>query len=418
MVAAWLRADPAPSWWRFLVMGVGEGHRFGDLTLRELYQGEVWRLVTCNFVHMSVLHLALNLVAFYLLGTLLESWYGTPQFIVIYLVTGAVGNLLSALVRHAIGSSPVVHSAGGSVVVMGLVGLCAMVGWQSQTDRENDMGWQMTKAIGITALLGIAFHRYIDNWGHAGGAIVGFVMGLFHRGFIRQYHRPAAWGMGVAATLVILASGLAQVSADRKEAAARKTLTEYVVRRAFDDANRGLGIVGLLGEHTVDARVVVDTLVGEHVADQGVILGALLSENSPASRLILKTHPTPRCWELFSKGRTGPSYLRALAIAQAALVRTLSDGEQAAFDQSLGTLSTQILTGFSGLLRQKSTHADFDRLTVLAAAAETRELSDEEKDEFKSRLAPLKSLVQKELEARIREQWRQQQAKARARAGR
>jgi hypothetical protein len=243
-------------------------------------------------------------------------------------------------------------------------------------------------------------------------------MGLFQRGFIRQYHRPAAWGMGVAATLVILASGLAQVSADRKEAAARKTLTDYVVRRAFDDANRGLGIVGLLGERTVVARVVVDTLVGEHVADQGVILGALLSENSPASRLILKTHPTPRSWELFSKGRTGPSYLRGLAIAQAALVRTLSDGEQAEFDQSLGTLSTQILTGFSGLLRQKSTHADFDRLTVLASAAETRELSDEEKDEFKSRLVPLKSLVQKELEARIREQWRQQQAKTRARAGR
>jgi membrane associated rhomboid family serine protease len=374
MVSSWLRADAAPTWWRFLIMGV-DGHRFGDLTLRELFQGQVWRVITCSFVHMSVLHLGLNLLAFYLLGTLLESWYGTPQFIFIYVVTGGVGNLLSALFRHAIGSNPNVHSGGGSVVIMGLVGLCAMAGWRSRTERGSDMGWQMTKAIGITALLGIAFHRYIDNWGHAGGAIVGLVAGLFHRVFIRQYHRPAAWGLGVGATFILLASGLAQVSADRREAPARSELRDYVERIAYDDANRSMGIVALLGERLVDPRVVI------HIFQM------------------------PRNRELFLRGRTGPAYQRALAIAEAALVRVLSQEEQAEFDRCLGSLSSQILTAFTGLLRQKSTQADFDRLRSQAVAAETRVLSDEEKDEFKTRLAPVKALVQRELEERIRKQW-------------
>ncbi len=203
MAALWMRDYPSQSLWRLLVLGIGEGHRFGDLTVTELRHGELWRLITCNFVHYSVVHIALNLLAFYLLGTLVESWYGSPQFIMIYAVTGGLGNLVSAIIRVAIGSNPNIHSGGGSVVIMGLIGLCAVVGWRSRTARGSDLGWQMSKALGLTGLLGIALHSYIDNWGHAGGAIVGFFLGFLHRWFLRQYTRPSAWGLGVIFSLVI-----------------------------------------------------------------------------------------------------------------------------------------------------------------------------------------------------------------------
>src|SRR5690606_22586696 len=74
--------------WRVRALGIGEAHRFGDLTLRDLSNGEYWRLATCNFVHYSVLHIGLNLFAFYLLGTLLESWYGSWRLVAIYGATG------------------------------------------------------------------------------------------------------------------------------------------------------------------------------------------------------------------------------------------------------------------------------------------------------------------------------------------
>ena len=388
MTAIWLRADPAPTWWQFLVMGVGEGHRFGDLTVRELSQGQIWRVITCNFVHMSVLHIALNSLAFYLLGTLLESWYGSAQLLLLYVLTGGLGNLLSALFRSMIGANPNIHSAGGSVVIMGLVGLCAMVGWSSRTARGSDMGWQMTKAIALTALLGIAFHRYIDNWGHAGGAIVGFCLGLFHRALLRQYRRPAAWSMGVIAGAIMLAAGLAQVAADRREAPARlegRERIDLLERLRYDTVNRLLRGIALLGERSLDPRAIIQVL------------------QIPENRLFL------------GGGVTGPAYHRALAIAQTALARKLTDEEQAEFDQCLGRLTGQILASWQGLLRQKSTAADFDGLKALAAVAEMRKLTDEENDQFKARLAPLQELVRQELEKRLRRHWHQRRTQPRTR---
>ena len=111
MVASRFTEGPPVTWRQFLLVGIGAGyrfgdldltigHRFGDLTIR-IGPGEIWRLVTCNFVHYSLIHILLNIVAFYLLGTMIESWYGSWQFIFIYLLTGSLGNLLSALGRQA-----------------------------------------------------------------------------------------------------------------------------------------------------------------------------------------------------------------------------------------------------------------------------------------------------------------------------
>ena len=222
MLCLRMREGPAPRWLGVVVMGIGDGHRFGDLTLRDFGHGELWRLITCTFVHYSVLHIVLNLLAFYLLGTLIESWYGASQLVLIYALTGSLGNLISVFIRQSLGSSTLVHSGGGSVVIMGLIGLCAVTGWRSRTETGSDLGWQMTKALGLTALLGVAFPRYIDNWGHAGGVFVGLLLGLFHPWFLRQHSRPRAWAMGVMASFLILGCLLAQARADRREAPQRR----------------------------------------------------------------------------------------------------------------------------------------------------------------------------------------------------
>ncbi len=185
----------------------------------------MWRLVTSTFVHYSVVHIALNLLAFYQLGTLLESWYGTHQFIMIYGLTGGGGNLISIGIRHRNRLEPPVHSGGGSVVIMGLVAL-AIAGLRSRTQMGKWLGWQMVFFMVVTAVLGFVlprfFNLHLDNWGHLGGALVGSALGLAHRRLLRLASRPSAWGPGVVAGFVIAACGAAQLIADRLEAPARQ----------------------------------------------------------------------------------------------------------------------------------------------------------------------------------------------------
>jgi membrane associated rhomboid family serine protease len=227
MIVSGLRHGHDPSLSQVFLIGLGSGHRFGDLTLRELVHGEAWRTLTCTFVHYGFLHIGLNLLGLYQLGTLVESWYGAPLSLAIYVLIGSGGNLLSGLARLARGSSLDVHSGGGSTVLMGLVGLCAVVGWRSKTRVGEYLHRQMVLMLAITALLGVAIlvvtwmlgqmRPIIDNWGHAGGALVGAAIGFAHRPLIRaSKHRGARWA-GAIAALLLVASAAAQVRVDRVE---------------------------------------------------------------------------------------------------------------------------------------------------------------------------------------------------------
>jgi membrane associated rhomboid family serine protease len=385
MVYLRMQENAAPTWWRFLVLGVGDGHRFGDLTLQDLARGQYWRLVTSTFVHYSVIHIVLNLLAFYLLGTLVESWYGTPQFVLIYGLTGGMGNLISALVRTAIGAHPLIHSGGGSVVIMGLIGLCGVVGFRSASEREHGLGWQMSKALGMTGLLGVAFPRYIDNWGHAGGAISGLPLGLLHGWFQRSRGRPSAWGMGMVAGAAIIGCVLAQTAADRREAGARRELAALLDRRAFDAANRATRVVGMLGAHVLDPRTVIEVFR----KDAGIL----------------------------NQGPARGAYQQALSLAVAALSRKLTEEEQAGFDLRLAEVSSQLLVDLAPYFDKGMTREPYLRAKALVLEAQSRVLSDPEKDQLRRCIAPLAGHMRRELAERERAYWRQSRVQPRPRTG-
>jgi rhomboid protease GluP len=246
--------EGAAPWTRWLFSGIDGGHRFGDLTLPEVASGQVWRLITCTFVHYSIIHIGLNLIAMYQLGTLVESWYGSPQFVFLYGLIAGIGNLIAILVRSYRGWSAHIHSGGGSVVILGLVGLCAIVGWRLRTRVGKLLYRQMVVVLVLTALLGMALPRYIDNWGHAGGAIAGALIGFAHPVLLRGVSKPRAWGAGILTALVIGLSGAAQAIADRREGPAR--LEAKAVRRVakLDRLSRGLELVRRLGVEAGDPQ--------------------------------------------------------------------------------------------------------------------------------------------------------------------
>jgi rhomboid protease GluP len=201
---------------RQLELGLRGGHPFGELTINDLLKGEIWRPLTATFVHYGLLHVGMNLFVLYQLGPMVETWYGPWQFLGVYVATGYGGNLLSALARHFLRSDTTTASGGGSTVVLGLVALCAVVGWRSRTRTGLFLRNLMLGLLIATALLG-KMVPIIDNWGHAGGALIGAAIGFAHRTLVRTAHRPVARWIGSLAVLLLIAAGGAQFADGRIE---------------------------------------------------------------------------------------------------------------------------------------------------------------------------------------------------------
>jgi membrane associated rhomboid family serine protease len=207
------------------------------MTLAELRQGEVWRALTATFVHYGLLHLGLNLWMFYQLGAEIESWYGSAQFTALYVLIGGGGNLISGLARTLLRANPQVHYGGGSVVVLGLVALLAVVGWRSRTPFGNYVRSQMVWVLIATAVLGVLV-PIVDNWGHAGGALIGAAIGFAHRPLYRNARTRLARTLGAIAVLVLVVGAIAQFRDDRQEWSAHRRREESVARYRAAAATR------------------------------------------------------------------------------------------------------------------------------------------------------------------------------------
>ena len=77
--------------------------------------GETWRLFSAMFLHIGVLHLLSNLYALYILGPMVEGYYGRARFLAIYLLGGLTGSVASYAFSDA-------ASAGASGAIFALVG--------------------------------------------------------------------------------------------------------------------------------------------------------------------------------------------------------------------------------------------------------------------------------------------------------
>jgi len=245
MVLSTLVSGPLPSLNTLLVGSLPTGHAFGDLTLNELMRGEVWRLVTCNFVHYNLMHIGMNLYGLYQLGSLLESWYGSGQVVGIFLIIGAGGNLVSAMARLLLGNYGGMHSGGGSVVVLGLVGLCAVMGWRTKSRIGNELRRQMVGVLVFTAIIGLMVPM-IDNWGHAGGALVGGLIGFANRSLVRSARGPRTWWVGCLGVLIAIGCAVAQArdawieGRYRDELRRSETLLQTEQRRMFELVRVGI----------------------------------------------------------------------------------------------------------------------------------------------------------------------------------
>lgn len=134
---------------------------------------QYWRLFTAQFLHMGIMHLVSNAVIIYYMGMYLEPMLGHWRFLLVYLLSGVGGNLLSL----AWGSDKDI-SAGASTALFGLFGAMTAIGLRN---LHNQTISYLGRQAFVLALINLGLDLFmpnIDIQGHLGGLITGFLLAV------------------------------------------------------------------------------------------------------------------------------------------------------------------------------------------------------------------------------------------------
>ncbi|MDR1852568.1 MAG: rhomboid family intramembrane serine protease [Propionibacteriaceae bacterium] len=124
--------------------------------------GAFWQPLTSMFTHVSVLHIAFNMLALWFLGPSLERFVGRGKFLAIYLISGLGGSAL-ALWLSSYGTT----SYGASGAIFGLMGALMLCAWRAGADIRNLFFWLAMNLLLTFTSSGISWQ------GHIGGLAVG-----------------------------------------------------------------------------------------------------------------------------------------------------------------------------------------------------------------------------------------------------
>ena len=127
--------------------------------------GEYYRLITGIFLHANLLHLLFNCYAIYIIGMQLESFLGKFKYLLVYLLAGFAGSMLSIFFNTN-------YSVGASGAIFGMLGSLLYFGFHYRTYLDGVIKSQIIPLILINLLIG-AIVPGIDNWAHIGGLIGG-----------------------------------------------------------------------------------------------------------------------------------------------------------------------------------------------------------------------------------------------------
>jgi membrane associated rhomboid family serine protease len=150
-----------------------------DLGIRH---GQVWRFITCQFLHASPMHLLGNMVGLFFFGPVVEAHFGGRRYLAFYLLCGlaGVGCYVLLAVSHVLNISPQTPMVGASAAIFGLLVAAAMIA----PDVEL-FYYIFPITIRTAAIIGMLMALYAvvatgynagGEAAHLGGGVLGFVL--------------------------------------------------------------------------------------------------------------------------------------------------------------------------------------------------------------------------------------------------
>lgn len=126
--------------------------------------GELYRLITCGFLHADFIHLLCNMYSLNIIGTQIENFIGKKKFLIIYFISMFTGSLLSCVINNG-------WSVGASGAIFGLFGSLIYFGYHYRLYLGSILKTQLIPLLIIN--LAIGFLPGIDMAGHIGGLVGG-----------------------------------------------------------------------------------------------------------------------------------------------------------------------------------------------------------------------------------------------------
>ena len=145
----------------------------GALIPELVAEGQAWRLVSSVFLHSGFVHLALNMLSLYFLGSFVEDAFGRGRYLALYLLSGLSGGI-AYLYFGGFGAPAV----GASGAIFGLLG--GVLGYSLRRGTfswQNPVIRQLLILLAINVYIGLSIEN-VSNTAHMGGLAGGFAFGF------------------------------------------------------------------------------------------------------------------------------------------------------------------------------------------------------------------------------------------------
>ena len=143
--------------------------KFGANNILLVKNGEIYRLLTCAFLHVGLIHLVVNMYSLRVIGPSVEGLIGRGKFVFIYLISAISASLMSLVFVDSN-----IVSVGASGAIFGLMGALLYFGYHYRLYLNDAIKTQIIPVILFNLIIGFMMPG-IDNGAHIGGLIGGYL---------------------------------------------------------------------------------------------------------------------------------------------------------------------------------------------------------------------------------------------------
>jgi membrane associated rhomboid family serine protease len=155
--------------------------------------GAWWQMVTNMVTHVDLWHLALNMLALYVLGPALERIMGRVRFLLVYLLGGLTASVVVVWLSNPDGST-----LGASGALYAVLGGLIVTFKKARMDTQ----WLMQNLL-LGVMITVVGWRFISWQGHLGG-LVGGALAAAIIAYAPKKNRAAVQWIGLGALAVVL----------------------------------------------------------------------------------------------------------------------------------------------------------------------------------------------------------------------